>query len=90
MAFDAKGGVTAMEYSASAGWPTQVLAPGFMPKGKNEQPDDPFAIAGADRWYSVGAHRVRAISNDLASNTFRPGSLHPLRCPFTSLQDPLG
>ncbi len=75
MAFDAKGSVTAMEHSASAGWPTQVLAPGFMPKGKNERPYDPFAIAGADHWYSVGAHRVRAISNDLASNTFRPGWL---------------
>ena len=75
MAFDAKGSVTAMEHSASAGWPTQVLAPGFMPKGKNERPYDPFAIAGADHWYSVGAHRVRAISNDLASITFRPGWL---------------
>lgn len=75
MAFDNKGSVTAMEHIASAGWPTQVLAPGFMPMGKNNKPYDPFAISGADHWYSVGAHRVRSISNDLASDTFRPGWL---------------
>ncbi|MEB0133925.1 molybdopterin-dependent oxidoreductase [Actimicrobium sp. CCC2.4] len=75
MAFDKKGAVTAMEHHASAGWPTQVMVPAFMPKGKNGEPYDPFAISGADHWYTVGAHRVRAISNDLANSTFRPGWL---------------
>ncbi|MFT5589102.1 MAG: isoquinoline 1-oxidoreductase beta subunit [Bradyrhizobium sp.] len=75
MAFDDKGKVTAMEHHASAGWPTQVMIPAFMPKGKNDEPYDPFAISGADHWYNVGAHRVRAISNDLANSTFRPGWL---------------
>jgi CO/xanthine dehydrogenase Mo-binding subunit len=46
-----------------------------MPKGKDGKPYDPFAISGADHWYTVGAHRVRALSNDLASSTFRPGWL---------------
>jgi isoquinoline 1-oxidoreductase beta subunit len=75
MAFDDKGAVTAMEHHASAGWPTQVMVPAFMPKGKNGEPYDPFAISGADHWYTVGAHRVRATSNDLANSTFRPGWL---------------
>ena len=75
MAFDEAQAVTGMEHHATAGWPTQALAPGFMPKGANDEPYDPFAIDGADHWYSVGAHRVRAISNDLASQTFRPGWL---------------
>ena len=75
MAFDDKKSVTAMEHHATAGWPTQVLAPGFMPKGVNDEPYDPFAIAGADHWYSVGAQKVRAVSNDLAMATFRPGWL---------------
>jgi CO/xanthine dehydrogenase Mo-binding subunit len=75
MAFDDAKAVTGMEHHAAAGWPTQVMAPGFMPKGVNEEPYDPFAIDGADHWYSVGAHRVRAISNDLANATFRPGWL---------------
>ncbi len=75
MAFDGAKAVTGMEHHAAAGWPTQVLAPGFMPKGVNEEPYDPFAIDGADHWYSVGAHRVRTVSNDLAEQTFRPGWL---------------
>ena len=38
-------------------------------------PFDPFASHGADHWYTVGAQRVRAIQNDLAQRTFRPGWL---------------
>lgn len=75
MAFDAAGKVTAMQHEASAGWPTQALAPGFLSKDREGHPYDPFAIAGADHWYTVGAQRVRAISNDLANSTFRPGWL---------------
>jgi isoquinoline 1-oxidoreductase subunit beta len=75
MAFGDGGKVLGMEHHATAGWPTQVMAPSFMPKGKNGEPFDPFSISGADHWYSVGAHRVRAISHDLANKTFRPGWL---------------
>jgi CO/xanthine dehydrogenase Mo-binding subunit len=75
MAFDGAGKVTAMEHHACAGWPTLILAPGFMPKGANGVAYDPFAISGADHWYAVGAQKVRAISNDLANATFRPGWL---------------
>ena len=67
--------VMAMEHHAAAGWPTQVMVPSFMPKGKNGVPYDPFAISGADHWYNVGAHRVRALSNDVANAAFRPGWL---------------
>jgi CO/xanthine dehydrogenase Mo-binding subunit len=75
MASDAGGKVTAMEHHASAGWPTAVMAQGFMAKGLNDMRYDPFAIAGADHWYNVGAQRVRALSNDLANRAFRPGWL---------------
>ena len=75
MAFDAGGAVLGMEHHAAAGWPTQVMAPFFMPKGTNGEPYDPFAISGADHWYEVGALKVRALSNDLANATFRPGWL---------------
>ena len=75
MAFDERGAVAAMQHDACAGWPTQVMAADMMPKGKNNAPYDPFSISGADHWYGVGAHRVRAISNDLANSTFRPGWL---------------
>lgn len=75
MAFGEGGRVTAMDHAASAGWPTEVMIPVFMPKGLNDVSFDPFAINGANHWYSVGAHRVRAVSNDLANRSFRPGWL---------------
>ncbi|OHV78684.1 molybdopterin cofactor-binding domain-containing protein [Rhizobium sp. LCM 4573] len=75
MAFDSNKSVVAMEHHAAAGWPTEVLAPFFMPKGANGVPYDPFSINGADHWYEVGAQKVRAISSDLARDTFRPGWL---------------
>ena len=75
MAFNADKAVIAMEHHATAGWPTEVMIPVFMPKGVNGQPFDPFSIAGADHWYSVGAQKVRAVSNDLANASFRPGWL---------------
>ena len=75
MAFDTDSKVIAMEHAASAGWPTEVMVPAFMPKGKNGAPYDPFAITGADHWYTVGAQRVRALSNSLANRAFRPGWL---------------
>lgn len=75
MAFDSQDAVTAMEHHTTAGWPTQVMAPSFMGEGTNGKEFDPFSIHGADHWYSVGAHRLRGISNDLANETFRPGWL---------------
>jgi len=75
MAFGEGGRVTAMDHHAAAGWPTGVMAPSSMPKGVNGVPYDPFSISGADHWYTVGAQRVRALSNDLANRAFRPGWL---------------
>lgn len=75
MAFDDGGKVTAMDHDAAAGWPTAVIAPSFTLKDKHGVEYDPFAINGADHWYTVGAQRVRAICNDLANQSFRPGWL---------------
>jgi isoquinoline 1-oxidoreductase beta subunit len=68
MAFDGAGNILAQEHHAAAGWPTLANAPALMPKGKNDVAYDPFAISGADHWYEVGAHKVRAINNDLAND----------------------
>ena len=85
LAFDAQGKVTAMEHHASAGWPTAVYVPAEkMPKAPNGAPYDPFAIDGADHWYSVGAHRVRALQNDLADKAFRPGYLRSVAPGWTN------
>jgi CO/xanthine dehydrogenase Mo-binding subunit len=75
MAFGENGQVTAMEHHAAAGWPTAAMAPAFMLKDEHGVEFDPFAIHGADHWYTVGAQRLRALQNDLANKTFRPGWL---------------
>lgn len=75
MAFDEGGQIQAMEHHACAGWPTQVIAAALLAKTKKGGLYDPFAIAGADHWYDVGHQRVRAIANDLANSSFRPGWL---------------
>ena len=54
MAFDKDGNVTGMEHHVAAGWPTEVMAPFFMPKGEKDVPFDPFAINGANHWYTRG------------------------------------
>ncbi|MCH4093755.1 MAG: molybdopterin-dependent oxidoreductase [Acetobacter peroxydans] len=71
------------EHHASAGWPTGVMAAAFMEKGVDGKPYDQFAIAGADHWYTVGPMRVRALDNDLADATFRPGWLRSVSSGWT-------
>jgi CO/xanthine dehydrogenase Mo-binding subunit len=84
MAWGSDGRVTAMDHHAAAGWPTAVMAPSFMMKGTNGVPYDPFSISGADHWYTVGAQRVRALRNDLAERTFRPGYLRSVGAGWTN------
>ena len=76
--------VAAMDHHAAAGWPTATIAPYFLGKDAKGVPYDPFAISGADHWYTVGAHRVRALHNDLADRTFRSGYLRSVGAGWTS------
>ncbi|MBT8083799.1 MAG: molybdopterin-dependent oxidoreductase, partial [Woeseia sp.] len=74
--FDASGNVTGIEHAAAAGWPTLTMAPGFLGDGVDGNGKfDSFSISGADHWYTLPAHRVRAINNELAQKTFLPGWL---------------
>jgi|TARA_B110000879_G_scaffold84952_1_gene117431 CO/xanthine dehydrogenase Mo-binding subunit len=75
MGFNAKKKVVAFTHAAAAGWPSEVMADFFLAEGKNGEKFDPFSINGANHWYSLGAHQVTAVSNDLANKTFRPGWL---------------
>jgi len=73
---DPTGNVTGIEHAAAAGWPTLSMAPGFLGDGIDGNGKfDPFSISGADHWYSIPNHRVRAINNGLAQRTFLPGWL---------------
>ncbi|WP_281558123.1 molybdopterin cofactor-binding domain-containing protein [Thalassomonas sp. RHCl1] len=75
-AFDGKNALLSVEHALTAGWPTLSMAPGFMPDSLDKKGKiDPFSTSGADHWYSIENHRVRAINNDLAQRTFLPGWL---------------
>jgi len=68
--------LTGIEHAAAAGWPTLAMAPGFMGDGVDGKGKfDPFSISGANHWYSLANHRVRAINNELAQQSFLPGWL---------------
>ncbi|MFB0911976.1 MAG: molybdopterin-dependent oxidoreductase, partial [Glaciecola sp.] len=74
--WDADEKLLGIEHGAAAGWPTLAVAPGFMPQGVDKKGKyDPFSISGANHWYTLENHRVRAINNPLAQKTFVPGFL---------------
>ena len=75
--FDPQGQLTAVDHAAAAGWPTLTMAPGFMGPSTDgiKGVIDGFSINGADHWYTLANHRVRAINNELAQKTFQPGWL---------------
>ena len=74
--FDADGQLTGIDHAAAAGWPTLAMAPGFLGAGIDGNGKfDGFSINGAEHWYTLPSHRVRAINNDLAQRTFLPGWL---------------
>jgi len=74
--YDTDGNLMAIEHAAAAGWPSLSLLPSFLGTGVDgEGKFDGFSIAGADHWYTIPNHRVRALNNDLAQRTFLPGYL---------------
>ncbi len=82
---DADGNLTAIEHAAAAGWPTLSLLPDFLGVGVDGNGKyDGFSINGADHWYSVPNHRVRALNNDVAQKTFLPGYLRSVGPGWTS------
>ncbi|MDG2461692.1 MAG: molybdopterin-dependent oxidoreductase [Luminiphilus sp.] len=82
--FDQQGALSGIDHAAVAGWPTLSMAPGFMAPGvAGLGKFDPFSISGAEHWYSVPAHRIRAINNELAQKTFLPGWLRAVGSGWT-------
>jgi isoquinoline 1-oxidoreductase beta subunit len=84
LGFDAELKPVAMDHAAVAGWPVLTMAPQNLVKGTNGVSYDPFSIAGADHWYDVGVQQVRAINNDLAQRSFRPGWLRAVSPGWTN------
>ena len=74
--FDVDGMLSGVDHAVVAGWPTKSMAPFFIGPGIDGQGElDAFSINGSDHWYNLPAHRVRAINNGLAQQTFLPGWL---------------
>ena len=74
--FDADGMLSGVDHAVVAGWPTKSMAPFFIGPGIDGKGElDAFSLNGSDHWYSLPAHRVRAINNGLAQQTFLPGWL---------------
>lgn len=84
LGFDASHTPVAMDHAAAAGWPVLAMVPEGLLKGTNGALYDPFSIAGADHWYDVGVQQVRAINNDLAQKSFRPGWLRAVAPGWTN------
>ncbi|WP_144150638.1 xanthine dehydrogenase family protein molybdopterin-binding subunit [Paraburkholderia sp. BCC1885] len=84
LGWNESGKITAMEHVAVAGWPSLTVFPKNLKKGTNGAPYDPFSISGADHWYDVDALRVRAVNNDLAQKSFRPGWLRAVAPGWTN------
>jgi CO/xanthine dehydrogenase Mo-binding subunit len=81
---DADGGIVGIDHAVAAGWPTLAMAADLMPAAVDGNGKvDNFAVAGADHWYTLPAHRVRAIPNMLAHQTFVPGWLRSVGPGFT-------
>ncbi|HEX9701515.1 MAG TPA: xanthine dehydrogenase family protein, partial [Rhodospirillales bacterium] len=84
-ALDGNGRLAAVIHNVVAGWPTARILPDLLAETADKQARvDSFAVAGADFWYSVPHHRVRAIQHDLAQQAIPPGYLRAVGPGFTT------
>ena len=84
-ALDDKGRLAAVLHDVVAGWPTVRVLPDAMAEAVDGKSTvDSFAVSGADFWYSVPHHRVRAIQHDLAQQAIPPGYLRAVGPGFTT------
>jgi len=79
----ADGRIVAWKQDVVAGWPTVTVAPALLADTPDKRKADSFAVAGADFWYSVPNHHVRAIQNTLAQQALSPGYLRSVGPGFT-------
>ena len=84
-ALDKDGRLLAVTQDVVAGWPTARIMPDLLAEGADKESRvDSFAVSGADFWYNVPHHQVRAIQHDLAQKVVPPGYLRTVGPGFTS------
>jgi len=74
---DGDGKLVAMSHDVVSAWPTQRWGiPDFLsPSVDKKGPLDSFTVNGADFFYTVPNHHVRAIKNEMAHNATPSGQL---------------
>jgi len=74
---DADGKLIALNHDVVSAWPTQRWGiPDFLsPSVDKKEPLDAFTVNGADFFYSVPNHQVRAILNEMAQKATPSGQL---------------
>ena len=78
------GTIAAVSHDVVAGWPAFMIAPQFMMDAADKKGKvDASAVSGADFWYTVPNHRVRAIRDELAHRVLSPGWLRSVGPGFT-------
>jgi isoquinoline 1-oxidoreductase subunit beta len=82
---DADGNAIAMEHDVIGAWPTAKWGiPAFFVPSVDKKPDeDPFAINGADYWYTIPNHTVRNFMNKLAQAATPSGQLRSVAPAWT-------
>ena len=82
---DADGKAIAMEHDVIGAWPTAKWGiPAFFVPSVDKKPDeDPFAINGADYWYTIPNHTVRNFMNKLAQAATPSGQLRSVAPAWT-------
>jgi isoquinoline 1-oxidoreductase len=74
---DAGGMLVGLQHDVVSAWPTARWGiPAFLtPSVDKKGPLDSFTVNGADFWYTVPNHKVRAILNELAQKATPSGQL---------------
>lgn len=73
---DADGKLVGLQHDVVCAWPSERWGPEFLAESADKKAKlDAFTVNGADFWYSVPNHRVRAILNEMAQKATPPGHL---------------
>ena len=73
---DASGNLVGLQHDVVCAWPDERWGPAFLAESADKKAKlDAFTVNGADFWYSVPNHKVRAILNELAQKATPSGHL---------------
>jgi isoquinoline 1-oxidoreductase len=73
---DADGKLVGLQHDVVCAWPSERWGPDFLADSADKKAKlDAFTVNGADFWYSVPHHKVRAILNEMAQKATPPGHL---------------